>query len=216
MASKIQAALEDAKTFQQMMAMDGEIPIGKPNEENNFGLMGSEAQRYKSANYVVTVTGKDQHPYIIGCFRSHMHALALMQEEFERIKDHAEFTGDTKKNANDPNRPHWRTLDVENFIDKETGARYDIIPSALCEPPSEYASMAIVEVKDGVPTNVEQYVYNMEVRNRMREHWNDAKEAGTGESYTKIPSASGHVDSVTSVTLKDGTKYFATPAIHRR
>ena len=58
MASKIQAALDDAKTFQQMMAMDGEIPIGKPNEENNFGLMGSEAQRYRSANYVVTVTAR--------------------------------------------------------------------------------------------------------------------------------------------------------------
>lgn len=209
MATGVQALLDDAKTFQQMMAMDGEIKLGDPEDE--CSMIGSE-NGYRGSKYVVTVTGKDQHPFIIGCFRSHSSALALMREEFERIKDHAEFVGATKKNAEDRDRPNWRPFDVENFIDKETGARYDIIATTLCEPPDEYATTAIVEVKDGIPTMVNQFKYNMQVREEMVKRWNETQKDKTGQSYTRVPGNGG---AITSITMKDGTKYYVTPATHK-
>ena len=158
----------------------------------------------------------DPTPHIIGCFGTHQSGMNLLHAEYLRVINENSKKGKHNSVEKYDNEGKFDPLSVSfdanhGFVDLATNTRYSLVPSKLVQlTDTNYNAFAIsVIAKEGFVANVLTFDHRDTCDQTMQQIFEYLKERKELASYTKSDN-----DKITSVTLKNGSKYQLSTAMH--
>jgi len=196
--SKLQDEISNAKTFAELMAMNGEVPVGKlaPLEES---------EEHGHGAYVISVT-QNNDACILGIYNSHYDAVRLLRDEKMRIEGLGGKVTDLLELAKRGNLVDSGRV-CEGFVDEDAKAVYKIHPvrtqSLINAQPPAYIALTIDA--NGKPVEAKGFSYSGPACRYMQDlyerHSNDKNVKKT------VTPISNFIDAIKSVETEGGSTY---------